>query len=195
MGTVYSMATSGIAWLGERATNDEIAYPFVPYRHPGRQWTPNSMKSVMTKPYWSRVWVVQEVILPRTLEVWLGEYRADADELRELLLSYEVYYFILPNEYWEPLDSIPGLKLLKCRRLFWNTRDPNTHFWRSKQDWPWEFELRWLLEKFSTSHCSLLHDRVYGLLGLVDEKTRSSYPIVPHYDKPMLELFMDVLKN
>jgi hypothetical protein len=189
------MATSGIAWLGERATNDEIAYPFVPDRQPGRQWTPNSMKSVMTKPYWSRVWVVQEVILPRTLEVWLGEYRADADELRELLLSYEVYYFILPNEYWEPLDSIPGLKLLKCRRLFWNTRDPNTHFWRSKQDWPWEFELRWLLEKFSTSHCSLLHDRVYGLLGLVDEKTRSAYPIVPHYDKPMLELFMDVLKN
>jgi hypothetical protein len=153
------------------------------------------MKSVMAKSYWNRVWVVQEVILPRTLEVWLGEYRADADELRELLLSYEYYYFVLPNEYDEPLDSIPGLKLLKCRRLFWNMRDPNTHFFRNRDDWPWEFELRWRLEKFSTSQCSLLHDRVYGLLGLVYEKTRSAYPIVPDYDKPMLELFIDVLKN
>jgi hypothetical protein len=79
MGTVYSMARSGIAWLSERATNDEIAYPFVPDRHPGRQWTNSSMKSVMTKLYWSRVWVVQEALLPRTLEILMKGGSFDAN--------------------------------------------------------------------------------------------------------------------
>ena len=185
MGAVYSMARSGIAWLGERATNDDIAYPFVLDRHPGRQWTNSSMKSVMTKPYWSRVWIVQEALLPRTLEIWLGGYRVDADELREVLFDWPYITHILPSAL-EYVHSIPGMKLLQCRKQFWNMRDPNSHVWHG-MFWPWEFELRWLLESFSTSQCSGLHDRVYALLGLVDAKKRSEHLIVPDYNKYMLE--------
>jgi hypothetical protein len=116
----------------------------------------------------------------------------DADELRELLLSFENFPRILPDLL---KLSIPSLKLLRCRGNFWNMQDPNTHFYRSKWGWPWAFELRWLLGIFSTSQCTILHDRVYALLGLVDGKTKSEYPILPDYDKPMLGLFMDVLKN
>jgi hypothetical protein len=92
------------------------------------------MRSVVTKPYWSRVWVVQEVLLPHKLEIWLGEYRADADELRELLLSFEVTPRILPGI--EPINSVPGLKLLDCRRYFWNRRNLESSFWRSSWERP-----------------------------------------------------------
>jgi hypothetical protein len=102
----------------------------------------------MTKPYCSRVWIVQEALLPHKLKIWLGEYRIDADELRELFLSFDITPHILPGT--EPISSISGLKLVECRRDFWKKRNPNSAFWRSSREWPWEYKLRWLLESFAT---------------------------------------------
>jgi hypothetical protein len=57
------------------------------------------------------------------------------------------------------------------------------------------FHLQPLLGSFSASKCSLVHDKVYALLGIVTDATDSEYPILPDYDKPLSALFLDVLQN
>ena len=55
--------------------------------------------------------------------------------------------------------------------------------------------LQALLRSFSTSKCSLIHDKVYALLGIASDMVGSKYPILPDYDKSPEKLFLDVVWN
>lgn len=182
---LYSTARSVIAWLGETTTDETVAYPFIPDHHPGRQWTQKAIINILQKPYWCRMWVVQEALLPPTLEIWLGEYRANADELGRAIYMYV---------YDKP--DIPGLKLLISRGEYRTYRDPKrSRSLRTGYDWPLEFELRWLIEEFSESRCSVIHDKVYALLGLTSQDHETAHRLVPDYNTSSKQLFVKLLQN
>ena len=52
-----------------------------------------------------------------------------------------------------------------------------------------------LLRSFSISKCSLMHDRVYGLLGIAIDTGHSAWPIRPDYGRAPAGLLLDVLQN
>jgi hypothetical protein len=182
---LYSMARSVIAWLGEMTPEDTVAYPFIPDRHPDKQWTHNAIINLLHKPYWSRMWIVQEALLPHVLEFWLGEYRANAEEL-----GLAIYWYV----YDQP--DIPGFKLLLSRGEYRTYRNPRiSRLIRTSHDWPLEFELRWLIEEFSKSQCSVVHDKVYALLGLTSQKHDTSHRLIPNYNTSTKQLFVKLLQN
>lgn len=187
MRDLYSTAKSVIAWLGEITPEETVAYPFVPDRHLGSGWTHKTIADILHKPYWDRMWIIQEALLPQVLEVWLGEYRADADELSRVM-GVDRIRMETPH--------IPGWKLLYSRREYRAYGDPKISLpYLTAWDWPLAFELRWLIESFSRSKCSVIHDKIYALLGLASQNPRTSHRLIPDYNLSTKQLFVNLLQN
>jgi hypothetical protein len=187
MRDLYTKARSVIAWLGETTADETVAYPFIPDHHPGRQWTHKTIANILHKSYWTRMWVVQEALLPHDLGIWLGEYRANADELSRV---------IEPDMKTHDRTNIPGWNLLLSRREYQAYGDPKISLpYLTAWDWPLAFELRWLIESFSRSSCSVIHDQVYALLGLVSQSSGSSHRLIPDYKTSTKQLFVKLLQD
>ncbi|KAH7333201.1 heterokaryon incompatibility protein-domain-containing protein [Rhexocercosporidium sp. MPI-PUGE-AT-0058] len=92
MGTIYRSCSKCLAWLGGDEHGDgEVTFamieeissgkssPFVECAdtdpHP-KSWL-TSLRKMMQKSYWSRIWVVQETILPLHVEYWCGRNTVD----------------------------------------------------------------------------------------------------------------------
>jgi hypothetical protein len=195
MRDISSLARSVIAWLGE-TTDDTVAYPFVPDRHPGRQWTYKGIIRLLQKPYWSRIWVIQEALLPQFLEIWLGEYRKNAEESSQTMLQEDVTF--IPSDVSQrrtlAILDVSGINLLETQNSYRAYRDPQNQLFRRLWLWlrPQSFELWWLIDSFSTSGCSVTHDKVYALLGLVNQNGRPSHDFVPDYTTSTKQLFLQL---
>ncbi|KAH9208044.1 heterokaryon incompatibility protein-domain-containing protein [Leptodontidium sp. 2 PMI_412] len=92
MGDIYRSCSKCLAWLGEDLDGDGAVtfamiegialsktIPLVEcvntIEHP-ISWL-KSLSSMMQRPYWSRIWVVQETILPLIAEYWCGRSTID----------------------------------------------------------------------------------------------------------------------
>jgi hypothetical protein len=90
MREIYASATLVIAWLGGEIKDAALAFSLIDgpfglkpdddkeecgkssYHH----W--RSLRSLFRRSYWERIWIVQEFILPRNVEIWCGELKASA---------------------------------------------------------------------------------------------------------------------
>lgn len=130
MRDVYSRASRVVAWLGESITNDEAIFELIsnPMKSWGGQILPKAT-TFLNRSYFTRVWIVQEVLLAQVLEVWCGEHRADGD-----ILSAELLRFIVPSYSFDdqathltPMARAwesSGRKLLSYGRI-WKRQDPD----------------------------------------------------------------------
>ena len=195
MRDVYSGATSVIAWLGESTPDDASIFARVSPEVRFQPWdnlTDRLTTSFLSKLYFSRIWIVQEVILARSLEFWCGEHRANAD-----VLSAELLRFIAPFISFDERPSnvpenakaweSPGRVLLSYRKI-WREGSPSRKFDRS-------FRVRALLEAFAGLQCSEKLDKVYALLGIAMDASDGPFPIRPDYDKSPIEVLVDILRN
>ena len=197
MREIYSSAISVIAWLGETTDDDTVAYPFVPDRHPGRQWTYKGVICLLQKPYWSRIWIIQETLLPQFLKIWLREYRADADESSQIIIQEDVTS--IPSGVSQhrtlAVPGVPGINLLETRGSYRAYRDPQNQSFRRFWLWPQSFELRWLIDSFTTSGCSITHDKVCALLSLANQNSGPSHDFVPDYTTSTEQSILQLLEN
>ena len=119
----------------------------------------NTLARVAESSYWTRIWVVQEVCLPRLLVFVYGA-------------NIWAYEDLQRSEAWKTAsfqsshpDSAPGYGMRDGFRFMlqlFHTRDTK------HSD---TMRLESLLERFSASECTELRDRVYGLLGLAKNIT------------------------
>ena len=85
MRQIYSNAESVYAWLGveDKANHSNTAMTFLAKRevfeantvYTKRFWTPRQAKAMLSlceRPYWTRIWIVQELLLPKTVTVLCG---------------------------------------------------------------------------------------------------------------------------
>ena len=104
--------------------------------------------------YWTRLWIVQEVCLPRHLVIVYGASLWSYSGLRQSKILVAAMAHSLP------LNSDPSSKyisgLASMMRLF-KTRD---------NKYTDSLRLESLLEQFGDNKCSDIKDRVYGLAGL-----------------------------
>jgi hypothetical protein len=102
MGRIYSAAQSVVVWLGEEADNSAALFDFLNRSTAAgatqRSQTSNqidsrtfwtSFKRLCQREYWKRVWIVQEVILARKLEILFGDKRMPWATLESACLKPE----------------------------------------------------------------------------------------------------------
>lgn len=184
MRAVYSTAQSAIAWLGEATHDEGTAFHLAANAlYHSSDEAPGPMAALLNKPYWSRVWIVQEFLLAKSLDLWCGDHRANANQFTEVLSRID------PNKDPESLRvwESPGRKMLQYRE-YWRRHRTNTRYAQY-------FRLRALVRSFSSSSCTERYDKVYALLGIARDATEQPNPIEPDYDKPGVQVVIDVLRN
>ncbi|KAK4163290.1 heterokaryon incompatibility protein-domain-containing protein [Cladorrhinum sp. PSN259] len=146
-----------------------------------------AMMNVFAHPWFSRVWVIQEIILsPRATVLASGEkiQWSHFEVFAELMLSSPFNTLLRSNDaYGFKDDACIGLgnaaKMAIFRRIFWNSSDYSIGG-----------SLEYLLGIFANFQSTLPADRIYGLLALLSPEYRSAaHWLQPDYSKPPDEVF------
>jgi hypothetical protein len=145
MGSIFSRAEYVHVWLGTIADRSTIrplltSAPWSSLVGPDMRFID---EHILRNKYWTRAWIVQEIRLARRVELSLGAERC---QLPDLILRLRYYYpkwTGTPFEQFvldeEDIAQIRGQPLITS------------------------------LSRFSEKECSLIHDRVFSLLPLVEE--------------------------
>ena len=106
--------------------------------------------------YWTRLWIIQELCLPQSLVFVYGPKLWPYEDFRQCAALKSLTSLSLRDG--SAPSHVSSLGLQTMLQLF-DTRDSkHTH----------SATLETLMKKFSTSQCSELRDKVYGLLGLAN---------------------------
>lgn len=157
MSFIYSRASCVVVWLGP------FAKPAV--SHQKMKAVQMNRWPVANKPYWKRLWVIQEFALAREIELHFGGYSTKlAEYLREI------------GQHGS-MDKERHMYQLNKKRLG-RHGDSN--------------KLEQLLEDFQAAQCTEVRDKIYGFLGLAHDCEDSN--IVADYSKPVYELYSDIIR-
>jgi len=194
MRDVYTGAQSVIVWLGLAQKNEELAFLLARYpdlRRVKEFYT--ALADVLNKPYWSRVWVVQEFVLAQSVDIWCGDFAVDAATVEGIWRNG-----LTSTPIASPTGLIytsRGYLLFKYRRDFKHTKHYRRDILgrRNSKTVKATFRLRDLLQAFASSQSSESFDKIYGFLGVASQGRGER--IQPDYNKAPEELLVDVLQN
>ncbi|EPE27041.1 hypothetical protein GLAREA_02955 [Glarea lozoyensis ATCC 20868] len=130
-----------------------------------------SLENFLHRPYWSRLWIVQEFVLAQDLLLVCGSHAL-------MLTSLTTFIWVSGLPSWFSGHSIITFPS-SVYSLFEARRGRKAGV---------KFSLPNLLRDFSAMECENPRDKVYGLLGLCDGNVQ----IDIDYDKPSDELFRDL---
>lgn len=172
MAFIYTRATAVVAWLGTKnyppmtglLRSMSLEWKAGQTQHFGAFLVGESKMRCSPKPdqgtfarildstYWKRLWIVQEICLPRLLVLMYGSDIWTYEEFRK--------WEYLPAVHPETRLTQPILSCSEAASRLLETRDKrHTDMMR----------LESLIERFAKSECSELRDRVYGLLGCAND--------------------------
>jgi Heterokaryon incompatibility protein (HET)/Ankyrin repeat len=168
MARIFAKASRVLVWLGIEANGSSEAMDRINYG----AWTIET-EYLFRRPYWDRLWVLQEVLLGRNLLVLCGNKSVTWEKLEA---------FFIPPKCDEDLDweyplniNNSVLSLIKEKASFEGQ----------------ERRLSYVLETFAGLQCQDVRDKVYGLLSLVPDCAR----IPVSYSKTSIEVFFDTLRR
>ena len=194
---------------GERSDTDHR--PVIVKKDPNGKIPPDvnlprftlSLAALSRRPYFERVWVVQEIYLAREASVCCGKIKLPIAHLERELHNANSILQRLITANWlvrgdsqgfvKKLEGVP-MELLnalrpiewtlneKCGWMLENTVEP------SKRSTGVSFN--WLVENFSTLRCQDPRDKVYGALALVD--WQDTPPILPDYSRSAFSLALEM---
>ncbi|KAE8440599.1 hypothetical protein EG329_007045 [Mollisiaceae sp. DMI_Dod_QoI] len=195
MGKIFHHAFKVLVWLGGGADDNDMLFDHIkPQEDWGYKWdgpldlrSAEAMLAFYCRPYWRRVWVIQEILGATSLDLFCGTKCIQMDKYRWGFTSFLEKMKKLRREGnnppWftealqESIEQSPGCLILR-QQYGGKTED---------------FSLLRLLEMCASckSECQLVHDRIYGLIGIL--KSSQQGQIVPDYSKPLSQLYTDVL--
>lgn len=184
MKRVFSCASSVIVWLGTSSGNAASTLDMILdfNASPGRKnifkYNENSLNgltSVFRRPWWRRIWIVQEVVAARELVILLGHTIFPWEFLAKLCRTIELDEF-----RQQPLAPI----LRSCGYQKFTT----LHNFRQSR----AMQLVRLLQCTQGYQASDPRDKLYALLGLSSDVSTDDFP--PDYSKPVQRVWEDLVK-
>ncbi|KAJ9641768.1 hypothetical protein H2199_004980 [Coniosporium tulheliwenetii] len=164
MEKIYSSAEKTFIWLGKAAKYSNLAIDLVSkisdadfqnYNAEAPAW--KALYEIFQRQWWSRVWVVQEAILSRCPIVKCGAKEVELERFVDLAYLYVKYR----NLDTERFLSLRYLTWVPYYDMLWK----DIKGWLGTPLWSWFHGAR----KF---HSTETRDRVYALLGLIEETSR-----------------------
>ena len=188
MADIYKNARTVYAWLGAATSATNMAVDFsIKLRVAPPEWrkSPEARKmrragrggfdSLAKREFWSRLWIIQEVVLAKQLYVVVGRRMVDWNWITVAFKMKKVI-FNGANPRYDGIDSVHK-EVFKHIRALRKTQAEGSH--------P---DLRSLLTSFRECQCQDPKDRVYSMLGLLDPPTSSQ--ILVDYNHTLIELFV-----
>ncbi|KAH9899109.1 heterokaryon incompatibility protein-domain-containing protein [Xylariomycetidae sp. FL2044] len=147
-----------------------------------------SLRCIATCPWWSRTWVLQEVIVPRNVTLMYGNVIASWDFLFEAVSEFHRYKTI-PYEYAKVMEFLARLvRDIDVYRRSWRAHLPPG---RVSGDWRLLDILRQFMDRKATDD----RDKVFALLGLFRGRTmiRARYYLT--VENVYIATTLDILKH
>lgn len=180
MGDIFRSATGVYAWLGEGDGDCDYAIEYA-----AQVDQPSSVTEefdryalhqyfghLLQRPYWTRVWVIQEVVLARRLWLLYGEkttaWDSFADAFQRLRRSAPSEDSLTPNRDWERVAQLV---------------ETRNHHDKERPD------LLQYIQMFRHSRCMDARDKLYGLRGIAVDGDALRI----NYTQSVVGAFFDVL--
>lgn len=191
MGQIYSQAAEVLIWLGNggatqnalnrlRDDSDGKFNSNIVSRVP-------SLYRIASLEYWSRVWVMQEVVLAKRALVMAGDVTMNFDALEKKLQIYDRDEVNAPGKYWAT-RSRGAMRLLELRVKYKAAKSKGRRMplWRVIS----------IVYAYDDTRCTRSADAVYGLLGLIGyqkDAPSSEIYIAVDYGKSQVEVLFDTI--
>jgi hypothetical protein len=162
MAEIYSRATGVVAWLGHDRETVRAARFLKddPERH---------LVALLNNLYFTRLWIVQEVLLARGVRFLCGSIWVSYSELSTALINAEEQVL---NQVLEQVQNPSAVMIAD-----WMERGDNRSF------------VNFILY-YSGNQCSDPRDKVYALVGLIKKEET----LTVDYAKSVSEVFIDTIK-
>lgn len=136
------------------------------------QWP--GVRDLCSRPYWKRIWIVQEVGVARNIQIVCGKDQLSWNDFSQLFLKISTSKAIAVAEAVQSIKSSLASRLQTQRTAY---QSHGCTLWR-------------LLRDFADSLCAVPHDKVYGLLGLA---SGGMSELIVDYSKSLTELQRDLV--
>ena len=141
---------------------------------------------LFTLPYFRRVWTMQEVLLPEhDLQFMCGEHVVDwtvLEEITTIFHKHALWALCMPE-----VENVTSWTVeLDVKSYYY---DLMTHIKQKRNKQAKTLNIFYILHKARGTHTSILHDKIFGLLGLFDDIIRDNIDI--DYHKPAADVFVD----
>lgn len=173
---VHSNARSAFRNWRLFAERWQVAWPLIQYQLGGIHHTEldgkmgEALQELLQRPWYQRVWVIQEVASARAVYVMCGSKAVSTQTFTQIPSLLE----ITPDEHTQAvLDVMPGY--LRKRR-----------WWSETQD------LATLVGKFRHSEVGDPRDKIYALLGISSDAYDKDL-LRPNYEKTEVEVIQDAV--
>lgn len=184
MGQIYSRADSVYAWLGPSTADAERIFDFVEQSKIQRlagetYWKiymsdptiSDAFDDLLRRPYWTRLWILQEIVLAKRLWLFSGSRYISWDDLHFVLAGTKGSGSL----YYARNSSQETTRLLQ--------------YLKESRDSPSALSLSSLVHKFHTAQCHDGRDKIYGLLSLAHQDTTRHVKV--DYRSPLLQVLLD----
>ena len=176
MSTIYARANRVLVWLGSEADGSREAIEAINSGCDATRQHAGKVKALFERPYWSRLWIIQEVLMSRAVLVMCGNQYFGMENLARMYVpDADDYLEGSPDEFYpvEINDTVDSLIRETSSGVF------------EKQ------KLSCILWSFAKLQCEDPRDKVYGLLSLV----RGPEMIAVDYSKTPTEVFFDTIQR
>lgn len=194
MKQIYSMASNVYIWLGRESENSRLAMDFLANEgaNPSKRQSDNghpiwdrqegkAVRDLCKRPYWRRMWIIQEIIHANRLTVWCGSQRIDWPVFDRLYLAMKT---IEENDRFKNHDFVKEVLQSPAFVMVWQ----RAHWRHPETPTP---KLQTLIETFKGWECTDLRDKVYALVSMADQETA----VLPNYSRSPRQIYYDVLRR
>lgn len=208
IGRIFRQASRVLVWVGEAANGSVMLFrpaanrlqafwqDLTSARQPSamlRQRVP-IWNAFLSRPYWKRTWIIQEIILARTIVVHCGADHADWDSL--VRPNWPDLSFDNISLHSSRLTKAVGIDAAKRFRSNVQTLEALAHlrlsYWRDRGSAAPGTNIVFLPTAFVSNECFDRRDKIYAMLSLEpDEDFRNSIGV--DYSISVEELFTRVL--
>jgi hypothetical protein len=189
-GNFYSNAASVHAWLGEHSIDSEIPFQFAlelrynlvqVVREDSKvynSWRNNvfgpAFGTIFVRPYWRRLWIVQELILAKEIFLVYGTDILDLDCFIKAARFWDIYI------NWDLDNHLMTDGTRTFEKIFRDRTQPSS----------FKSDLIQCLHTYVKSECTNPRDKTYALRSLVPRLQE----LKVDYSKDILDVFVDVLQ-
>ncbi|KAF3006246.1 hypothetical protein E8E14_005215 [Neopestalotiopsis sp. 37M] len=185
MSVIFSRATQTIAWLGREENNSALAMQTLAAKQDPQEFTSNvslaerwtAIDAVFSRPYFERMWIVQEVLLSQRLLLLCGPSSCS---------WHDIVWFQNHEQKWneEDLHIISRLPSTLISTKECLNRHHNTE---SVQ------KLKHLLLNLRGRQCLDQRDKIYALLGILNQSSDSDARLEADYTISIEELYLKMI--